>query len=89
MSFVRTLAKAQIQATTAAHEEGRTMVRTGILPLSFVDGFLTPALAVFRRWRERSAARARLAAIGARDLRDFGISPAQADYEAAKPFWKE
>lgn len=65
------------------------MIRTGTLSTSFVDGFLAAGRGLIRRWRERSRARARLAAIGDRDLRDLGISPAQADFEAGKPFWKE
>lgn len=40
-------------------------------------------------WRERAAARRRLALMDARSLRDAGISPAAAAYEAQRPFWHE
>ncbi|MBM3651042.1 MAG: DUF1127 domain-containing protein [Alphaproteobacteria bacterium] len=39
-------------------------------------------------WRERIATRRYLAALDARSLRDAGISPAAAAYEASKPFWR-
>lgn len=42
-----------------------------------------------KRWLDRRAARRRLAELDDRDLRDLAISPAQADYEISKPFWKE
>lgn len=40
-------------------------------------------------WRGRVSMRRRLADMDARSLRDAGISPAAAAYEAAKPFWKK
>jgi uncharacterized protein YjiS (DUF1127 family) len=41
-----------------------------------------------RRWRRRIRERAQLARLSARELRDLGVSPAQAAYEAGKPFWR-
>lgn len=64
------------------------------------DLFVTPATAVtpssFRQrlavtvavWRERTAARRYLAQMDARSLRDAGISPAAAAFEAGRPFWR-
>ncbi len=40
-------------------------------------------------WRERIDARRCLARMDARSLRDAGISPAAAAYEAGKPFWRK
>jgi uncharacterized protein YjiS (DUF1127 family) len=45
-------------------------------------------IATLTIWRERIAARRHLAATDARSLRDAGISPAAAAYEAGKPFWQ-
>jgi len=39
-------------------------------------------------WRERTARRRGLARMDARSLRDAGISPAAAAYEAGKSFWE-
>ncbi len=67
------------------------------------DLFVTPAVAAqaprpsLRRrievtlaaWRERAAARRCLARMDARSLRDAGISPAAAAFEAGRPFWQK
>lgn len=39
-------------------------------------------------WDERHRARRRLTAMDERDLKDLGISQADARAEAAKPFWR-
>lgn len=39
-------------------------------------------------WRERAATRRALAEIDAATLRDAGISPGMAAFEAAQPFWQ-
>ena len=39
-------------------------------------------------WRDRIQERRRLAAVDGRSLRDAGISPGIAAFEANKPFWK-
>jgi uncharacterized protein YjiS (DUF1127 family) len=41
-----------------------------------------------RTWLERIRARRALARIDARSLREAGISPALAEYEANRPFWQ-
>lgn len=56
----------------------------------------TPALAftvarlgaIFREWRRRAHSRAELARLGAHELRDIGLSPADRAHECAKPFWR-
>lgn len=40
-------------------------------------------------WRQRAEARRSLALMDARSLRDAGISPVAASYEASKPFWEK
>ena len=54
-----------------------------------------PSLRLLRRWvlalalwRERTAQRRSLARMDARSLRDAGICPAAAAYEAGKSFWE-
>lgn len=39
-------------------------------------------------WRQRSRLRRSLAMVDRRSLRDAGIDPGFADYEAAQPFWR-
>jgi uncharacterized protein YjiS (DUF1127 family) len=45
--------------------------------------------ATIREWRQRSRERAQLAALDARMLADIGLSHADAEFLANKPFWKE
>ncbi len=42
----------------------------------------------FALWRRRARERSELAAMNAPDLRDIGISRAQAEFEIRKPFWR-
>ena len=42
-----------------------------------------------RGWRRRSKDRAQLAALNDRMLTDIGISRAEAEFLANKPFWRE
>jgi len=44
--------------------------------------------AIVRTWLERIRARRALARIDERSLREAGISPALAEYEANRPFWR-
>ena len=44
-------------------------------------------LAKLRLWRERARTRTALAEVDERSLRDAGIAPAQAEFEANRPFW--
>ena len=45
-------------------------------------------LLILTAWRRRSRLRRVLASIDRRSLRDAGIDPGFADYEAAQPFWR-
>ncbi len=47
------------------------------------------AIANFGRWRRRSRDRAQLAQLDDRMLADIGISRAEAEFLANKPFWRE
>jgi uncharacterized protein YjiS (DUF1127 family) len=58
------------------------------LHVTALPGLLGWAARKLAAWRERIAARRMLAAISERDLRDAGISPHFADYEARQPFWR-
>lgn len=42
----------------------------------------------FAKWRRRARSRAVLARFDARELRDLGLTPAEAAQECAKPFWR-
>ena len=50
---------------------------------------LRAALAALRRWRANREARRGLAELDARSLRDIGISPQDAAFEASRPFWQD
>lgn len=41
-----------------------------------------------RLWRRRARERTELARFTARELRDIGVTPADALYEIAKPVWR-
>jgi uncharacterized protein YjiS (DUF1127 family) len=45
-------------------------------------------LAKFREWRRRAKDRAELAALDDRMLADIGISRAEAEFLANRPFWR-
>ena len=45
--------------------------------------------ATIGEWRRRSRARAELASLGDRALRDIGLSRGEAEFLFNKPFWKE
>lgn len=49
---------------------------------------LRPILGTVRTWHRRAASRRMLAGMDARGLRDIGLSPGNASFEARKPFWK-
>ncbi|HEU0156715.1 MAG TPA: DUF1127 domain-containing protein [Stellaceae bacterium] len=51
-------------------------------------GSIGRAIATLRAWRQRSRARAELAALDDRMLRDIGVTRAEAEYLSSKPFWK-
>ena len=44
--------------------------------------------ALVRVWLERIRARRELARVDERSLRELGISPGLARYEASRPFWR-
>ncbi|HZB93360.1 MAG TPA: DUF1127 domain-containing protein [Stellaceae bacterium] len=44
--------------------------------------------AIFREWRRRARSRAELARLGAHELCDIGLTPAERARECAKPFWR-
>jgi uncharacterized protein YjiS (DUF1127 family) len=50
---------------------------------------ITPWRGLLAEWRRRVRSRAVLARFSARELRDIGLTPAEAARECAKPFWRE
>ncbi|MDJ0946366.1 MAG: DUF1127 domain-containing protein [Kiloniellales bacterium] len=50
------------------------------LPIRIMDRLLT--------WQDRAAERAHLASLDDHRLKDIGITRAQANFEARKPFWR-
>jgi uncharacterized protein YjiS (DUF1127 family) len=49
---------------------------------------LTRAIDLFYEWSERAHQRRRLQLLTQRDLRDLGLTLADVDREASKPFWR-
>ncbi|UAW98067.1 DUF1127 domain-containing protein [Halopseudomonas nanhaiensis] len=43
----------------------------------------------FRRWQRLSYERSLLGSMDHRMLRDIGVTPAEAEEESRKPFWRE
>jgi len=51
--------------------------------------FVAPSLRqMLKLWHRRLRGRAALAGFSERELRDIGQSPAEAQMECAKPFWR-
>ncbi|MDF3073914.1 MAG: hypothetical protein K0S54_1581 [Alphaproteobacteria bacterium] len=49
---------------------------------------LLASLAVVSEWRKRARAREELSHLTERDARDIGLTAAQVEFEASKPFWQ-
>lgn len=60
---------------------GETFAGLLSLPSAILDTFLL--------WQERAAQRSRLNTLDDRMLKDIGVSRAEAEHEAAIPFWRE
>ena len=56
-------------------------------PRHLIDGKLGGLANFLRTWVQRSRQRRALAELDDRLLRDIGLTPSQAEREAAKPFW--
>jgi uncharacterized protein YjiS (DUF1127 family) len=54
-----------------------------------LKGILGSIFGTLREWRRRARGRAELAALDDRMLRDIGLTPADAEFLANKPFWRE
>lgn len=52
------------------------------------EGLFHNALEVFHTWQKRAQERHELAQLSSRDARDIGLSEAQVEFEANKPFWR-
>lgn len=50
-------------------------------------GLLSWAGEIIATWKARSIERHNLTLLSGRDIHDLGLSPAQVEYEATKPFW--
>jgi len=53
------------------------------------ESYLRRTLALAEIWRERLRGRRALALMDERSLRDIGLTPYDASYEARKLFWRE
>jgi uncharacterized protein YjiS (DUF1127 family) len=65
-----------------------TDIDCGRLIISQDRDWLRRLWALLGCWRRRSQGRADLARFDERDLRDIGVSPADAYFEVNKPFWR-
>lgn len=54
----------------------------------WVEKSLLASLAMVKEWRKRAHAREELSHLSERDARDIGLTAAQVEFEASKPFWK-
>jgi uncharacterized protein YjiS (DUF1127 family) len=76
MSTIQARSPSSVQASTAAGASA--LVRRG----------LSHAIDLVFSWSERAYQRRRLRALTQRDLHDLGLTPADVDHEASKPFWR-
>jgi uncharacterized protein YjiS (DUF1127 family) len=51
------------------------------------DGLVQRMRRALATWHRRTLSRTQLARLGERELRDIGVTPAEAARECAKPFW--
>ncbi|MEE8188262.1 MAG: DUF1127 domain-containing protein [Kiloniellales bacterium] len=73
------------------HEPISSSVRASELAQDFFGHLLRLPAALFETlliWQERAAQRTHLASLDDRMLRDMGLSHADVDIEASKPFWR-
>jgi uncharacterized protein YjiS (DUF1127 family) len=54
----------------------------------WVEKSLLASLAAVKEWRKRARERDELAHLNERDARDIGLTAAQVEFEASKPFWR-
>ena len=69
----------------------RPLINSQVSTLPGASGracWLSRGIATLRLWRRRSRERAALAALGPRDLADFGASTADVYRELNTPFWR-
>ncbi|MGC2415915.1 MAG: DUF1127 domain-containing protein [Stellaceae bacterium] len=66
--------------------EVRNHRQTALDALGDATGWI---FATIREWRRRSRDRAELATLDARTLADIGLTHADAEFLANKPFWRE
>lgn len=57
-------------------------------PLQTRSGLLAVVVDLLLDWQERARSRVLLGRLDDRMLRDIGITRADVDHEAAKPFWR-
>ena len=75
----------------ASDPRGTYLLRQPGVPAGFLRrlaGLPTRIMERLLAWQERAAERAHLASLNDHLLKDMGITRAQADYEARKPFWR-
>ena len=54
----------------------------------WVEKSFMASLAALSEWRKRARAREELSHLSERDARDIGLTAAQVEFEASKPFWR-
>lgn len=52
-------------------------------------GVLANVVGMLLAWQQQHRARANLARLDDHMLRDIGLTPADAQYESSKPFWRD
>ena len=73
---------------SVAHEPAAARLRQDHRPQAPASGRLIARMArLLVAWRRRTRSRTQLARLSERELRDIGVTPAEAARECAKPFW--
>jgi uncharacterized protein YjiS (DUF1127 family) len=75
-------------AATSVRPSGKGHIQAIHGVLKAIDNTLLAVLEVPFQWHRRIADRHSLAAMDDRLLKDIGISRADAEHEAEKPFWR-
>jgi uncharacterized protein YjiS (DUF1127 family) len=81
---VRELADIGVSSAAALAEAARLPWDTSTGPRRYQSGVINAIQSAWQRARTRRL----LSRLQARELRDFGVSPSDAQMEATKPFWR-
>jgi uncharacterized protein YjiS (DUF1127 family) len=78
-----------IAMSSVAHQPAAARLRRDHRPQAAAsEGLIARVVRRLAAWHRRICSRTQLARLSERELRDIGLTPAEAARECAKPFWR-